>query len=108
MKLKHILLAAALIPAIASAQIYPLEVYASTKRAGTGQPIKFMRSLSNGIYVGLCTSKPGGQEMCDLAKDGTYKTESGLTFRTKKMGQLFSADGKRRCDYTTSGTLDCD
>lgn len=107
--MKRILLAALMLaPAIASAQIYPLNVYATTTRAGTGQPIKFMQSPQNGVYVGICNLRPDNTYLCDLAKDGTYKTEGGVSFRTKNMGQLFSADGKSRCTYTESNTLDCD
>jgi len=107
--MKRTLLALALLaPAIAHAQIYPLTVYASAMRAGTNQQLKFMHSLENGVYVGLCNPRPDRDYHCDLAKDGSYTTEGGITFRTKNMGQLFSADGRARCTYTEAATLDCD
>lgn len=107
--MKRTLLALALlVPAIASAQIYPLEVYATVYRAGSNQQFKFMRSPAQGVYVGLCNLRKDGTYLCDLAKNGTYKTAEGITFSTKNMGQLYSANGKDRCTYSEAGSLDCD
>lgn len=100
-------LLALLAPAVASAQIYPLEVYANAMRANSKQQFKFMHSPRNGVYVGLCTPRAEGDYFCDLAKDGTYKTADGVTFSTKHMGQLFSADGSQRCEYKNN-TLECE
>ena len=107
--MKRIILALALLaPAVASAQIYPLTVYAQAMRAGnSGQQFKFMRSPANGVYVGLCHPRPGNDFFCDLTKNGTYETDKGVKFSTRNMGQLFSADGKQRCTYTEQGELDC-
>ncbi len=101
---RTLMILALLAPAIANAQIYPLEVYGKTTR-DNGQTMKFLKSQSGLTYVGLC--KGVGESMvCDLAKDGTYTTDKGLTFKVKEQ-QLKSTNGSA-CHYDTDAAeLDC-
>jgi len=101
---RTLMILALLAPAVAHAQIYPLEVYGKVTR-DNGQAMKFLKSQNGRTYVGLCKGQ-GEAMVCDLAKPGTYTTDKGLTFKVVEQ-QLKSTDGKA-CHYDTgSATLDC-
>ena len=80
--MKKLLILAALLPATVFAQIYPLHVYASATR-DNGQEMKFLRSPSGVTYVGTCKGT-GDSKLCNLAKDGSYKTSTGIAFTVKE------------------------
>lgn len=104
---KHLLIATLLLPAAASAQIYPLQEYANAVR-DNGQELRFLRSPSDVTYVASCKGE-GDSKLCDLAKNGNYKTKNGVAF-TVKNWELRAPGASSRCDYVSDGNdskLDC-
>jgi hypothetical protein len=105
---KALLIAALLLPAAASAQIYPLQEYAKAVR-DSGQELKFLRSPNDVTYVATCKGS-GESKLCDLAKNGSYKTNTGLRFVVKESQLRSAEDTSQRCDYVSDGDdskLDC-
>lgn len=103
--MKKLLCLAVLFPVTAFAQIFPLHQYASAVR-DSGQEIRFLRNPEGITYVGTCKGS-GEDKLCGLAKDGNYKTTSGVSFTVKEHRLL--VDGET-CDYVGNkeqGKLDC-
>lgn len=103
---KALLIALLLLPATSFAQIYPLQEYAKTSR-DSGQELKFLRSPSDVTYVATCKGE-GDRKMCDLAKNGRYKTKTGLSFVVRDWQLRSAEDASVRCDYNErESTLEC-
>ena len=109
--MKKLILALALFaPAIASAQIYPLKVYADAYRVGDKQNIKFMMNPDGVTFVGTCKGE-GESKLCNLAKDGSFKTTSGVSFKTEGARLIVAGHEGDTCNYIEEegkGRFDCE